>query len=393
MLHLKLLDAPVQTFIEEHLNTNTEDLALKGSPFKDVVIPQILEQIQAKKKCLKKLPTWFGAKKIYYPNKINIEQSSSEITALYKSNLIEGKNLLDLTGGFGVDSFYFSKKTSSVIHCEIDEKLSAVVQHNFKNLKAHNITTIAQNGLEFLEHTTRHFDWIYIDPSRRDTQNNKHFFIEDCTPDVGQNLDLFFAHSNQLMVKLSPMLDIQAALESMRYTKEIHVVAIKNEVKELLFIMLRDFTGEPIIKAVNLDTKQPDFDFKLSHETNTKITYSEPLKFLYEPNASVLKAGAFKRIASEFEIKKMAQHTHLYCSNKIMNNFPGKIYCIQHAIPYQKKKIKRLISGKKANVKTRNFSEPIPRLKKEFDLSDGGDIFIFFTKSEQKKWVLICEKI
>lgn len=393
MFNPKLLEDNVQAFINAHLKANIEDLALKGSPFLDIKTPQLLEQIQAKIKCTKKLPTWFNAQNIYYPSKINIEQTSSEISGLYKSKLVEGQNLLDLTGGFGVDSFYFSKKIKSVTHCEIDTKLSEIVQHNFKSLKVKNITTVAANGLVYLEQKEQHFDWIYIDPSRRDAQKNKRFFIEDCIPDVTKHLELFLSKSKNIMVKLSPMLDIHAALESLPQTKEIHVVAIKNEVKELLFILEQGYTEEPTLKAVNLNTKQPDFEFKMSTENNSKVSYSIPSEYLYEPNASVLKAGAFKYVASKFDVKKLAQHTHLYTATKQIKDFPGKIYRIKQVLPYHKKKLKPVLNGQKANLKIRNFIDSVTQLKKEFNISDGGDVFIFFTKTEQKKWVLICEKI
>jgi len=393
MLNPKLLADNVQTFINAHLKANIEDLALKGSPFLDIQTPQLLEQIQAKIKCAKKLPTWFHAQNIYYPSKINIEQTSSEVSALYKSKLVQGQNLLDLTGGFGVDSFYFSKKIKSVTHCEIDTKLSEIVQHNFKSLKVKNIATVVQNGLSYLEQKEQHFDWIYIDPSRRDAQKNKRFFIEDCIPNVTEHLQLFLSKSKNVMVKLSPMLDIHAALESLPQTKAIHVVAIKNEVKELLFILERDYTSEPLIKTINLNTRHPDFEFKISTENNTKVNYSIPSEYLYEPNASVLKAGAFKYVASKFDVKKLAQHTHLYTATKQIKDFPGKIYRITQLLPYHKKKLKPVLNGKKANIKIRNFTESVPQLKKEFNISDGGDVFIFFTNTEHKKWVLICEKI
>ena len=393
MFNPKLLEHKVQTFINEHLGANIEDLALKGSPFLDIETIQLLEQIQAKSKCTKKLPSWFHAQNIIYPNKLNIEQTSSEVSAAYKSKLVEGHRLLDLTGGCGVDSFYFSKKIKSVTHCEINVKLSKIVKHNFKSLKVNNIVTLAQNGLEYLEEKEHYFDWIYIDPSRRDTQKNRRFFIEDCSPDVSKHLELFLSCSKNILVKLSPMLDLHAALKSLPQTKEIHVVAIKNEVKELLFILERGFTEEPILKTINLNTVQPVFEFKISSENKTQVSYATPSGYLYEPNTSILKAGAFKCITSRFDIEKLAKHTHLYTSLKIINDFPGKIYRIKQVIPYHKKKLKSVLTGQKANVKTRNFNESIPQLKKEFNISDGGDMFIFFTKSEQKKWVLICEKI
>ena len=253
MLNSKLLALKVQTFINRHLNANVHDLALKGSPFSEVETAELMQQIQSKNKCKKKLPTWFNSLGIYYPAKLNIEQTSSEKTALYKSAMLDGGLLIDLSGGFGVDSFYFSKKIKTVVHCEIETELSEIAAHNFRILKANNIKTIATDGLEYLKNNNEALNWIYIDPSRRDVQKNKRFFIEDCTPNVTKHLDLFFKHSPQVLVKLSPMLDIHAALEVLPQTKEIHIVAVKNEVKELLFILKNEYHGSSLIKAINLE--------------------------------------------------------------------------------------------------------------------------------------------
>jgi 16S rRNA G966 N2-methylase RsmD len=393
MLNSKLLALKVQTFINRHLNANVHDLALKGSPFSEVETAELMQQIQSKNKCKKKLPTWFNSLGIYYPAKLNIEQTSSEKTALYKSAMLDGGLLIDLSGGFGVDSFYFSKKIKTVVHCEIETELSEIAAHNFRILKANNIKTIATDGLEYLKNNTEALDWIYIDPSRRDVQKNKRFFIEDCTPNVTKHLDLFFKHSSQVLVKLSPMLDIHAALEVLPQTKEIHIVAVKNEVKELLFILKNEYHGAPLIKAINLDSTQEVFEFKTSDELQSSSDFALPALFLYEPNAAVLKSGAFKLVSNRFNVKKLAQHTHLYTSELAIDDFPGKAYRINRVHPYNKKKLKALLNGQKANVKTRNFPEKTEHLKTIFKLSDGGERFLFFTSSEAKKWVLDCSEV
>lgn len=390
MFNSLLLQNDVQQFIKEHLNTAMDKLALKGSPFDGINSPELLEQIQSKNKCNKKLPLWFNTAGLYYPRKLNIEQTSSEISARYKSQLVHGKTLLDLTGGFGVDSFYFSKIVRTVTHCEIDPFLSKIAKHNFKIFGVENVKTIAVDGLEYLTQNEENFDWIYVDPSRRDSNKNKRFFIEDCTPNVAEHLPLFFKYAAKVIIKLSPMLDIHAALKALPHTKEIHVVAIKNEVKELLFVLERDFDMKPEIKAINLETNQPDFQFKISDEVETIVDYENPLKYLYEPNAAVLKSGAFRSIASHFDLYKLGQHTHLYTSSELKKEFPGKIYIIKRALPYHKKKLKSQLSGQKANVKTRNFSESVSQLKKRFKIKDGGDDFLIFTTSEKIKWTLEC---
>ena len=393
MLNLKILETEVQNFVQEHLNHNLAELSLKGSPFEGIKTAELMNQIQGKLKCKKKLPKWFKTMQILYPNKLNIEQSSSEITANYKSKLIKGESLVDITGGFGVDSYYFSKKIKRIINCEIDGGLSKIASHNFKNLKATNIETIAKDGILFLSESTHIFDWIYIDPSRRDEAKNKRFFIEDCHPNVAQHLDLFFKRSNRILIKLSPMLDIKAALRALPNTKEIHVVAIKNEVKELLFVLEKGFTKEVSIEAINLNTLQPNFKFKFSEENKALVNYRNPFKYLYEPNLAILKAGAFKTVALRFELEKIGQHTHLYTSTKRIENFPGEIYCINEILPYKKGRIRKKLKGIKGNLKTRNYPQTVAKIKKDLNIIDGGNQYIFFTSSETEKQVLLCSKL
>ncbi len=393
MLNLKILEIKVQDFVQEHLDHNLAELSLKGSPFEGIKNAELMNQIQLKLKCKKKLPKWYKTKQILYPNKVNIEQSSSELTANYKSKLIKGESLVDITGGFGVDSYYFSKKIKQIIHCEIVGSLSKIASHNFKNLKATNIETVAKDGILFLSDSTHGFDWIYIDPSRRDEAKNKRFFIEDCCPNVAQHLDLFFKRSNNILIKLSPMLDIKAALRALPNTKEIHVVAIKNEVKELLFVLKKGFTKEVSIEAINLNTLQPNFKFKFSEENKALVNYRNPFKYLYEPNLAILKAGAFKTVALRFELEKLGQHTHLYTSTKKIENFPGKIYCINEILPYKKGKIRNRLKGIKGNLKTRNYPQTVAQIKKDLNIIDGGNQYIFFTSSETEKQVLLCSKL
>ena len=393
MLNLKILETEVQNFVQEHLNHNLAELSLKGSPFEGIKTAELMNQIQGKLKCKKKLPKWFKTMQILYPNKLNIEQSSSEITANYKSKLIKGESLVDITGGFGVDSYYFSKKIKRIINCEIDGGLSKIASHNFKNLKATNIETIAKDGILFLSESTHIFDWIYIDPSRRDEAKNKRFFIEDCHPNVAQHLDLFFKRSNRILIKLSPMLDIKAALRALPNTKEIHVVAIKNEVKELLFVLEKGFTKEVSIEAINLNTLQPNFKFKFIEENKALVNYRNPFKYLYEPNLAILKAGAFKTVALRFELEKIGQHTHLYTSTKRIENFPGEIYCINEILPYKKGRIRKKLKGIKGNLKTRNYPQTVAQIKKDLNIIDGGNQYIFFTSSETEKQVLLCSKL
>ena len=221
-----ILNKEVQGFINSNLKSDITKLILKGNPFDAVTIQEIAEQIEAKKKCEKKLPTWFQTKNIYYPTRLNIEQTSSEITANYKAKLISGNSLVDITGGFGVDVYCFSQKVKHITHVEISQELSEIVAYNNKQLNVKNIQTHIGDGLEYLKESSEKFDWIYTDPSRRNDTKGKVFLLEDCLPNIPENLDLMFDKSTNILIKISPFLDITSAIKELKFVKEIHVVEI-----------------------------------------------------------------------------------------------------------------------------------------------------------------------
>ena len=200
-MNLEILTSKIQQFIVDNLKSNITKLILKGSPFDEVSIQELANQIVAKQKSEHKLSTWFSTKNIYYPAKISIEQTSSENTAKYKSELIKGDSIIDITGGFGVDCFYFSKRFKNVTHCEINEKLSAIVKHNYQQLNIKNIDTFSGDGIDFLKNTETNFDCIYIDPSRRNDIKGKVFLLKDCLPNVPENIDFLFTKTNQILLK------------------------------------------------------------------------------------------------------------------------------------------------------------------------------------------------
>jgi 16S rRNA G966 N2-methylase RsmD len=391
-LNANILNKEVQDFINTHLKSDVTKLILKGSPFKSVSIQEIAEQILAKNSCEKKLPSWFNAENIYYPNKLNIEQTSSEITANYKSDLVSGETLIDITGGFGVDAYFFSQKVTNITHCEINEELSEMVTHNFKQLKVKNITAYLGNGIEFVEKSQEKFDWIYADPSRRNDVKEKVFLLVDCLPNIPKNLDLLFQKTNHSLLKVSPILDITSAINELQFVKEIHVVAVENEVKELLFLLEKNYIKSIEVKTINLNKEEiQTFDFNLNE--NVFSTYSEPKKYLLEPNAAILKAGAFQQISAHLKIDKLHQHSHLYTSDNLID-FPGRRFEIKHTIPYDKKQLLKFIPTKKANITTRNFPETVAQIRKKTGLKDGGNQYLFFTTDfNNKHLVLICEKV
>lgn len=365
---------------------------LKKPLFQDITQKELVEQLKAKKKSRDKLPTWFKTIGIYYPNKLNIEQTSSEQTALYKSRLVAGKALLDVTGGFGVDSYYFSKKVDSVFHCEINPELSEIAAHNFEVLGQSNIECIAKDGIDFLEETDLQLDWVYIDPSRRDDQAGKVFLLKDCLPNLPKHLPSIFKKTSNVLVKTSPLLDISQGIKELEGVSEVHVVAVNNEVKELLFILSSGFEGAVSITAVNLfgDGKEV-FGFKLQEEAKAEVEFGTPRKYLYEPNYAILKSGGFKSLAKNFKLKKLHQHSHLYTSDQL-EDFPGRSFKVLEVLSYSKKSLKAL-NLVKANITTRNFPLSVSEIRKKHKIKDGGDVYLFFTTNHNNDLIVVkCQK-
>ena len=387
-MNKNILNTGVQDFILKYLNTDIMSVILKKSPFPEITPQELAEQIQAKKKCEKKLPTWFQTPKIYYPNKLNIEQSSSETAAENKAELVGGKTLVDLTGGMGVDTYAFSKKIEKVYHCEIDENLSEIAAYNFGVLGVENVVVTSMDGLEFLRCSNREFDWLYLDPSRRLENKNKVFLLSDCTPNVVEHLPLLFEHSKQILVKTSPLLDLTNGLHQLKNVKEIHIVAVKNEVKEVLWVLQRGYRGKIGVKTINsMEPKTQCFDFYLSEEKNTTPLLGPPLTFLYEPNTAVLKAGAFKLLSKKLMVYKLHDHSHLYTSRKQVE-FPGRVFYIDKVISYRKKELKSLM-GTQANITVRNFPESVSTIRIKYKIRDGGDVYLFFTKLQNDQLAII----
>nr|WP_313790227.1 class I SAM-dependent methyltransferase [[Muricauda] yonaguniensis] len=366
---------------------------LAGPVFEGITQKELAEQIEAKKKCRDKLTTWFNAPQIYYPNKLNIEQTSSEITAAYKAKIVSGESLVDLTGGFGVDSYFFSKKMDRISHCEINLELSEIARYNFKILGRKNIECHAEDGVSFLKKSTKKFDWIYVDPSRRNDKKGKVFLLEDCLPNLPEHLPLLFDKTQNVLVKTSPLLDIKKGIEELDFVKEVHVVAVHNEVKELLFVLEKGYSGSIKIKTVDvLQGQNSYFDFELEEEQDVQTYFGEPSSYLYEPNAAILKSGGFKSIAKTFGLIKLHPHSHLYTSDKLVE-FPGRRFTIERSLPYSKKSLKSMVVSK-ANITTRNFPMSVAELRKKHKIKDGGNRYLFFTKTANDSlWVLDCEKV
>jgi hypothetical protein len=393
MLSNPILLPEIQEFINQNCGSSISKMALQKNPFPDVDWITILNQIEAKTKAKEKLPTWFLTQNIIFPNKISIEQTSSETTASYKASIVSGKSLIDLTGGFGVDDYYFAKKIEKVSHCEINPALSAIVQHNFKQLNIPNITCHSADSIDTLRTLKTTWDWIYIDPSRRNDAKGKVFMLKDCLPNVPENLAFYFKNSNAILIKTAPLLDISAGLSELQHVKTIHIVAIENEVKELLWELHKDYFGTTEIKTANIVKDKIElFDFILNK--NSKIpNYSSPQKYLYEPNSAIMKSGGFDEVGTFYNLNKIQKHSHLYTSDNLIS-FPGRTFEILHAIPYHKSEMKVYLEKKQANLTTRNFPDSVETIRKKWKIKDGGKNYCFFTTdSNNHKIVLICTKI
>jgi len=392
-VNTKLLLPEVQKFIFDNLDKDLNKVILKGSPFEGIRIQDLAQQIEGKQKAKKKLPLWFATENILFPPKLNLEQTSSEPTALYKSALVTGDSLIDLTGGFGIDASYFSKSVNKVVHCELNPELSDLVKHNAAILGIENLSTFKGDSFETLKETKQHFDWIYIDPSRRNDVKGKVFLLEDCVPNVPQNLDFLFEYTDRILLKNSPILDIQNTINALNFVKEIHVVAVQNEVKELLFVLEKNYTAPITVKTCNLQKNNTqNFEFELGPHSHAN--YALPASYLYEPNAAILKSGAFHQIATHFNLHKLEQHSHLYTSEQLLKDFPGRSFLIEQILPYDKKQLLKALPEKKANISIRNFPETVAQIRKKTKIKDGGSVYLFFTTNlESKRMVLKCRKV
>lgn len=345
----------------------------------------LARQEEGRKIVASKLPSWAENMSILFPAKISLEQCSSEATATYKASLVRGESLVDLTGGFGVDCSFLSKNFSSVDYVEQNEELCQIAEHNFKTLGL-NIRVNNAESVEFLKSMPA-VDCIYIDPARRDVKGKKTADLSLCSPNLLDIRDILLDKCNTLLIKLSPMFDISSALEVFPECAQVHVVSVKNECKELLLLAKKGYVGDVEVVCVDSTT---NLTANKNEEFDTLISYSTPKGFLYEPNASIMKAGLFKTVAKRYNVAKLHPSTHLYTSEELVEDFPGRTFKINRVTKVQKKEISDI---EKANLSTRNFPGNVADLRKKLKLKDGGDVYIFAcTLNDNSKVLIICEK-
>ncbi|MDJ1471486.1 class I SAM-dependent methyltransferase [Xanthocytophaga flava] len=384
-------------FVQQHEFANPQELLLKKHRYPDIPVQEAALQIQARQKAKSKLPSWFAIPTICYPSLLSLEQCSSESTALFKARLLSGNTLMDLTGGMGVDTAAFSQQFEKVFYIEQNPELCEVTRYNFEQLGITNVQHISATSETWLSSFSQHVDWIYIDPARRNEAGGKVVRLQDCVPDILGLKDILFSKASHLLLKASPMLDIDVATNELKNVVKVYVVAVENEVKELLFHLMEAFNGEPEIETVNLNKSGgtiSSFQFYRSLEGNSEVSFTLPQTYLYEPNVAVLKAGAFRSVASSFSINKLHSNSHLYTSESLQTDFPGRIFKIVAISKLDKKELQSFLPEGKANISVRNFPMSVEDIRKKTGIRDGGNIYLFATTDcQNRKIVLVCEKI
>ncbi len=392
---IKELSRPeVLVFIKTHENDDPADLVLKYSGKTDLHLQLIAGQIRSRQKAKKKLPEWYQTNGLLFPIGVSIEQCSSEATAKYKSQIIGGGSLVDLTGGSGVDTFYLSQVFEKARYIEPNEELCRLANHNFSVLSKDSIEVINDEAERYLEHESQPGDVYFIDPSRRDEHNQKVFLIEYCQPRLDRIFPLLLSRGSKLLIKLSPLVDIQNSINQLANVSQVHVVSVNNECKEVLFLLDPSWEGEARIIAINLHGSEVDKLEFFRRDEETLPEFSAPKTYLYEPNASILKAGAYNSIAHEYGLVKLHRNSHLYTSESLIKEFPGRSFQIRDVGSVSRKFIKQGIPDGKANVTVRNFPQTVEKIRKLTGLKEGGNVYLFATTlSDGSTSALICSKI
>ena len=385
----------IKTFIREHLNDDTNQLLLSAQRDPGIDVPFAVTQITARRHIKEKLPEWYANEELLYPSRLSVEQCSSEQTARYKAKLLQGKRFCDLTGGLGVDCFYFSQHAEEALYVERFPDYCEAARHNFRILQAPQIQVINANTLEILN--TLETDTFYIDPARRSKTNKRTFALTDCEPDVLQLKPLLLQKAQRTIVKTSPMADIEETLRLLPETQEIHIIAVKNECKELLFILsdIVPIQQREMIKihAVHLHPKQTAeiFTFTIQEEKEAPLQVTSEIgNYLYEPHAALLKSGAFKLIALRYGLRKLHRHSHLYTSHEPCTQFPGRCIQIEKQFNFSNKLLKQLAQElPKANLTIRNFPMTVDEFRKRSGIKEGGNTYLFATTIANEEKIVL----
>lgn len=387
--------APFQEFLFAHENEDEERLVLRQKDVAGVPAGMAAQQVKGRRKAKHKLPSWYKTKGIVYPPSLNLEQCSSEDTARFKSSILEkhkSQRIVDLTGGFGVDTLAFAGSNKAVTYVEPNNGLLATVRHNHQALGATTISYVGTTAEDFLAQSASPVDAIYIDPSRR-SNGQKVFRLGDCEPNVVSLQPQLFSRSRLHLVKASPLLDIQQGLRELLSVKEVYVVAVSNECKELLFLCEAGFAGEPTITCVDLSSADGNgFSFHWSEEQRSVAEQGSLARYLFEPNAAILKAGAFKLVGSRSGVAKLDQHTHLYSSDTFVDSFPGRVFEVLEKVKPDKALAKTFLQGR-TNVLLRNYPSTVSDLLKKTGLTEGGELYLIGCSVGKEKLLLKARRL
>lgn len=390
-------DIPTIEFIKKQIQTDPNALLLAAKKYPDMDIPFVVDQITCRKQIKDKLPAWYANYDLYFPAKITTEQCSSEQTASYKQRLASGNIACDMTGGLGIDTYYISRNFEKFFYLERYEAYCDAARHNFNVLGASNIDVLNGDSIQLLNDLPS-LDLIYVDPARRSDCNKRLYDLSECEPNVVDLAPILLSKAKKLIVKVSPMADIHRCIELIPQVKRIHVLSVRNECKELLLeVDSTEESKDVEIVCVNFPvTGEQSFSFFFNAEKSAPLNVVNTVhKYLYEPNASILKAGAFKSVATQFGIKKLHQHSHLYTSSELITDFPGRIFEVIEVDGFSKKWLQ--IASKQigqANLTTRNFPMTVAEIRKRSKLQEGGSLYLFATTlSDDQKVIVSCEKL
>ncbi|MBC6697075.1 class I SAM-dependent methyltransferase [Hymenobacter puniceus] len=390
------LPAASRQYVAKHLHDDPAQLALQARKHPGLPVPELVRQIQARQKARLKVPAWADNPELVFPPTLSVEQASSARTAAYKAALVSGQRLADLTGGFGVDVSYFAERIPEVHYVERNAALADVVRFNLTHLGVSNVQFHTADAVQFLRNTPDTFDWIYLDPARRDTAARKIFRLQDCEPDILRLMPLLLHKGRRVLLKTSPMLDIEQAILELRQVRQLWVVAVDNECKEVLYELGPEPAVDPERHTVNLlrTGQQQDFRLNRAREARAVPRYAEPQQYLYEPNVAILKAGGFRSIGTAFELLKLHQHSHLYTSDTLHPEFPGRIFRIRATEKYDAQALRAHLGPEvRAHVTTRNFPDTVAEFRHRTGIREGGDLYLFATTNlEGKLMVLVTEK-
>ena len=393
------LTAEEKQFIRDHASDDANRLLLGAKKYPQLDVPFLVDQILSRRQVREKLPSWYANEDLVFPAKIAAEQCSSERTALYKQRLVSSSDkLCDLTGGLGIDSYFFSRKVRRLTYIERFPVYCEAARHNFQVLGADNITVQNENSVDIVSDLPE-VDVFYLDPARRGEGNKRVFALSDCEPDLPRLLPLLLQKAPRVIAKLSPMADLQQTVSLLPGTVAIHVLSVRNECKELLFDIRREAAvSTPPVYCVDFTTTgtEHSFTFTVEEERNSPLTLAAQVgTYLYEPNASVLKAGAFKSVAQQYGLEKLHVSSHLYTSDTLVAGFPGRSFRVENVLPFSNKTCKSVAREiPQANITVRNFPMSVDELRKKTKIQEGGDVYLFATTlSDGVKVLVVCRKV